>query len=365
MDDVWKALQQFDIDGEPIWIESFGEGHINETYSGYFKHAEKAPFRVILQKINTLVFRDPYALMENITAVTKFIGDKMKKSGDSGRNEVLTVIPTRLGQSMYADETGGFWRSYVFIENAKSYQTVERPILFFSAAKAFGKFQRMLDDFPAQKLHETIPDFHNTPKRFADFVASVQKDAATRAKGVEREIDFVVSRERECGIITGLLNNNEIPVRVTHNDTKLNNVMIDADTDEGVCVIDLDTVMPGSVLYDFGDSIRFGTNPAPEDEKDLDKVVFSLPLYEEYIKGFISEARLTEMELENLAWGARLMTYECGMRFLADYLDGDIYFRTSRPEQNLDRARTQFKLVADMERHYEHLQKIAVELAGR
>jgi hypothetical protein len=361
MNNVWNAALRFDIDGEPIHIERHGGGHIHETYVVYFKHAMKAPFRVILQKINTNVFHNPYAVMENITAVTKFLSGKATECGSRWRNEVLTAIPTRSGGSLFKDEAGNFWRSFVYIENAICYQTPERPALFSSAAKAFGRFQRMLGDFPVHKLHETIPDFHNTPKRFTDFTASVKKDAARRAKGVKREIDFVLSREHECTIVTDLLNSGAIPVRVTHNDTKLNNVMIDINTDEAVCVIDLDTVMPGSILYDFGDSIRFGATLSPEDEKDINKVEFSLPLYEEYTKGFLVEAHLTEKELEYLAWGARLITYEQSIRFLADYLNGDIYYQTSRPDQNLDRARTQIKLLADMERQFGQMQDIVLK----
>ena len=364
MNDIWKVALQFDIDGELIHAERCGDGHIHETYAVYFKHAVKAPFRVIIQKINTNVFRDPYKVMENITAVTSFLRDKIKSGDDEGRSEVLTVIPAQNGGNLFTDEAGSFWRSFVFIENARSYQAAERPVLFSNSARAFGRFQCMLDGFSVHKLHETIPDFHNTPKRYANFIASVGKDAAGRARAVKREIDFLVSRENESRIITDLLNSGTIPVRVTHNDTKLNNVMMDINTDEAVCVIDLDTVMPGSVLYDFGDSIRFGASLSSEDEHDLNKAGFSLPLYEEYTKGYLSEARLTEKELEYLAWGARVIIYEQGLRFLADYLDGDTYYKTSREEQNLDRARVQFKLIEGMERQFDQMRNIVWKYAA-
>jgi thiamine kinase-like enzyme len=363
MNDVFKAALQFDIDGEPIHIERYGDGHIHDTYAVYFKNPVKKPFRVIIQKINTRIFHNPHVVMENITAVTNFLSEKIKSGDDAERYEVLTVIPTKNGLNYFEDEDGSFWRSFVFIENAFCYQNAERPVLFSNSAKAFGKFQRMLDGFSVRKLHETIPDFHNTSKRFEKFMISVEKDASGRAMSVKREIDFVVSRKHECRVITDLLNSGVIPLRVTHNDTKLNNVLMDINTDEAICVIDLDTVMPGSVLYDFGDSIRFGANRSAEDEKDLNKVEFSLSLYEEYTKGYLSEARLTDKELEHLAWGARIITYEQGIRFLADYLDGDIYYRTYRAEQNLDRARVQFKMIEGMEKQFGEMQDIVWKYA--
>ena len=364
MNEIWKAALQFDIDGEPIHIERHGDGHIHETYAVYFRHDINAPFRVILQKINSKIFRDPYKVMDNIAAVTSFLSDRIKNGEANGRNEVLTVIPTKDGHNLFKDEHGNFWRSFVFIENAFCYQCAERPVLFSNSARAFGRFQRMLDGFSVDTLHETIPDFHNTPKRYANFTASVEKDAAGRARSVKREIDFLVSRENESRIITDLMDSGIIPVRVTHSDTKLNNVLMDIHTDEAVCVIDLDTVMPGSVLYDFGDSIRFGANRSPEDEHDLDKVEFSLPLYEEYTKGYLSEARLTEKELELLAWGARVITYEQAIRFLGDYLDGDTYYKTNREEQNLDRARVQIKLIEGMEKCFGQMQDIVWKYGG-
>jgi len=240
---------------------------------------------------------------------------------------------------------------------------VERPILFYNAARAFGKFQRLLADYPAATLHETIPQFHDTGKRFRDFCASVQNNKAGRKALVADEISFVQARETDCTIVTELITAGKMPLRVTHNDTKLNNIMIDNQTDEGVCIIDLDTIMPGSPLYDFGDSIRFGASSAAEDDKDLNKVFMKLDLFESYTKGFLSEvgSALTESELSHLAFSAKLMTLECGMRFLADFLDGDFYFATHYDGQNLDRARTQFKLVADMESKMNQMQAVVAK----
>ncbi len=339
----------FQFSGEPVFIERFGHGHINETYAVYFKFEYSRPIRYIMQKINTLVFRTPDKLMENIVSVTEYLRGKVAAAGGNPAREVLTVVPAKDGGFMAQDASGDYWRAYVFVEDATSYQTVERPELFYQSARAFGRFQRLLDSYPAEKLHETIPDFHNTPKRFADFCAATARDTTGRAAAVRKEIDFLMARESEYGHITNMLASGEIPLRVTHNDTKLNNVMIDNQTGEGVCVIDLDTVMPGSALYDFGDSIRFGTNPAGEDERDLSKVVFRMDLYRQYREGFLSEANLTAKEVANLRLGAKLMTLENAMRFLADHLNGDVYFRIQREGQNLDRARTQIKLAQEME----------------
>ncbi|MBQ4516297.1 MAG: aminoglycoside phosphotransferase family protein, partial [Clostridia bacterium] len=238
-----------------------------------------------------------------------------------------------------------------YIEDSVAYQQVENKEQFYHAAKAFGKFQNQLAGFDASRLNETIPDFHNTRARFAQLKEAIKNDNAGRLKEVQAEVDFALARENMVGIVVDAIDKGEIPLRVTHNDTKLNNVLFDNKTDEAVCVIDLDTVMPGSMLYDYGDSIRFGASSGPEDEKDLDKIYCDLELFDAYTKGFLEELSdsITEKELDLLPFSARLMTYECGIRFLADYLNGDTYFKIHYPEQNLDRCRTQFKLVADME----------------
>ncbi len=325
--------------------EIYGNGHINDTY--LVNHTKK----YILQKINTDIFQNPQRLMENIAAVTDFIRKKVKAAGGNPDRETLTVIRTVDGKNYYKAEDGSYFRMYNFVENAVSYDTITDPAQFYYAARAFGRFQRMLSDFPAATLDETIPNFHNTRSRFEDFQAAVKADLESRAAGVRREIQFVLDREKYADVVNDAMADGSVPVRVTHNDTKLNNVLLDPVTYEGVCVIDLDTVMPGSALFDFGDALRFGANHGAEDDTDLDNVYCDLHLFEQFTKGFLEELgpELTSREIELLPFSAVLMTYECGMRFLGDYLNGDVYFRIHRPGQNLDRARSQFKLAADME----------------
>lgn len=350
------VINAFQFQGEFIYIEPFGCGHINSTYAVYFKNLTTPPVRYILQKINTTIFKNPDELMQNIDGVTSHL---RKKSSNPDR-EVLTIVKTKDNQIYYKDQDGNCWRAYIFIENATSYQTVEKPILFYNAAKSFGKFQNLLADYDAKSLFETIPKFHNTANRYKNFEIALEQNKAGRADLVKEEIEFVKQRKADCSLIVDQIEKGDIPLRVTHNDTKLNNIMIDNETDEGICVIDLDTVMPGSALYDFGDSIRFGASSAAEDEKDLSKVYMDLQLFEEYTKGFLSEAKtaLTDCEINNLALSAKLMTLECGIRFLTDYLDGDTYFRVHREGHNLDRARTQFKLVFDMEQKMDQMNQI-------
>lgn len=349
--DFKSLAQNFKIDGEFIFAESFGCGHINDTYAVYFKRTFEPPFRCIFQRINNNVFKNPIELMKNINGVTTHLRKKIVESGGDADRETLTIIYTNNGESYYIDDEGSYWRSYIFVENAVSHQTVDKPELFYNSARAFGKFQRLLADYPANTLFETIPDFHNTVKRFEALEQAVSADICDRAKDVKAEIDFAFARKNDVGVLVELLNNNELPLRVTHNDTKLNNVLLDIKTGEGVCVIDLDTVMPGLSLYDFSDSIRFGANPAAEDEKDLSKVYMDISLFKAYTEGFLSEAGeiLTEKEIEMLPVAAKIMTFECGIRFLTDYLSGDTYFKIHREGHNLDRCRTQFKLVYDME----------------
>jgi hypothetical protein len=276
----------------------------------------------------------------------------------------MNLIRTRDNSAFYRDPAGGCWRVYQFIEDAVCYEAVKNEEDFYQSGKAFGHFQMMLADYPAAELSETIPHFHDTPKRFRDFKKAVEEDPLGRAAGAAAEIDFVMKREEDCSAADRMLKKGELPLRVTHNDTKLNNIMIDAKTGEAICIIDLDTVMPGLSIFDFGDSIRFGANTAKEDEKDLDKVSLSLKLYETYTRGFLSgcAGSLSENEIGMLPQGARLMTLECGMRFLADYLTGDSYFHIAREGHNLDRSRTQFGLIADMERKWEKLTDITEQV---
>lgn len=353
-----EYLQAWDWQGTPSAPVPYGEGHINQTYVVQVE-GDAGPRRCILQRINTDTFRNPDQLMENVCGVTEYLHGMILRNGGDPARETLHVRPTREGKPYYRAADGGCWRVYDFIEDTVCLQSVRNAEDFCESAAAFGNFQRLLADYPVQKLHETIPHFHDTPKRLADFEAAVQKDPLGRAAEVADEIAFVLARREDCRYMTDLLAAGKLPLRVTHNDTKLNNVLLDKTTGKGICVIDLDTVMPGLVANDFGDSIRFGANDCAEDEPDTSKVHFSLPLYEAYTRSFLGVVgdALTPLERETLPWGARLMTLECGMRFLADYLEGDHYFHIHRPAQNLDRARTQFKLVADMENCWADMQR--------
>ncbi len=327
-------------------IEPYGAGHINDTYLADIK-----PSQYILQRINHNVFKNPDNLMENIVGVTEHLRQKIMAAGGNPDRETLTVIKTKDGQNCLKTEDGNYFRVYLFVDHANTYQTAEKPIQFYNSARALGKFQRQLADYPAETLHETIPRFHDTRDRFEQLRAAITADKVGRAAEVKAEIDFALARENYVDKVLDAIKAGEVPLCVTHNDTKLNNFLFDDKTDEAVCVIDLDTVMPGSRLYDFGDSIRFGASTASEDEKDLSRVTMSLELFEAFSKGFLEEMSqtLTPTEIELLPFSAILLTFECGIRFLTDYLSGDTYFKIHRPEHNLDRCRTQLKLVADME----------------
>lgn len=351
--DVKEIAELFCLDGCAAEIKQITQGYINATYCITTENKS----RYVLQRINTDIFKAPYELMENIQNVTSHIRKKVIEYGGNERREVLTIVKTRDGKLLLDTASNGFWRMYLYIEGATSYQSAEKPELFLNSAKAFGKFQRLLADFPADTLHETIPRFHDTKDRYMHFVEAVENDAANRAALVQEEINFIKQRESACGVILKLIEDKKIPLRVTHNDTKLNNIMMDNKTNEGICVLDLDTVMPGTVLFDFGDSIRFGASTASEDEKDLSKVSISKALFEEYAKGYLSEAKstLNNCEVEHLVFGARIITLEQAIRFLTDYLVGDKYYPVKYQEHNLDRARTQIKLVYDIEQKSDEL----------
>lgn len=355
-----SIIKHFQFKGEYIYCEPFGCGHINSTYAIYFRRETASPVRYILQCINTNIFTDPKGLMNNIDLVTSYLRDKILLAGGDPDRETLTIVKTTDGKPYYTDEEGRCYRAYLFIEDATCYQSVDKPGLFYKAAKAFGNFQKLLKDYPADTLVETIPNFHNTVTRYNNFIKAVEADNENRVQYVTEEIKFIKDREADCGIIVSMIADSSIPLRVTHNDTKLNNIMMDNSTDTGICVIDLDTVMPGSLLYDFGDSIRFGASSALEDETDISKVYMRLDLFEEYVKGFLegTGGALTQKELDSLPLSAKIMTLECGIRFLTDYLEGDHYFKIHRENHNLDRARTQFKLVADMEDKMEAMSQI-------
>ena len=348
------ALAAFDFGGEVVGAVRYGSGHINDTFCVHTQPGEGPCRRFILQRISAAAFHHPDQVMANIASVTAFLRRAIAEAGGDPSRETMTVLLTREGRSFYTDSEGGAWRVYPFIENTVCLQAAETPELFAASARTFGRFQRMLKDYPADTLYETIPRFHDTEDRLAKLKAAVEADVMGRVKDVQPELDFVRKREADCSVALQALREGRLPLRVTHNDTKLNNVLIDRDSGEGICVIDLDTVMPGLSINDFGDSIRFGANHSAEDERDLSKVNFDLSLYEVYTQGFLEGAggALTPAELDYLPWGAKLMTLECGIRFLTDYLEGDHYFRIHREGQNLDRCRTQFKLVADMEEQW-------------
>ncbi|MBQ4065201.1 MAG: aminoglycoside phosphotransferase family protein [Clostridia bacterium] len=363
--ELLSILSHFALEGRPVAVEPYGCGHINSTYCVYCDRGNRPPSRVILQKINTAIFRDPDGLMRNIVLTTAHIRKKHAGSPNVDRC-TLTVIPTEEGKAYYQSENGDCYRAYVFVENSFSLQQVEDAAQFESLAATFGTFQNQLADFDAASLCETIPDFHNTEKRYEAFEEAVKADLAGRAAEVAAEIAFVRNRRADASRLLEELRAGELPLRVTHNDTKLNNVLFDADSGKALCVIDLDTVMPGLVHYDFGDSIRFGASTAAEDEKDLSKVEMDLSLFEAYTRGFLASCgeALTAKEIAYLPFSAKLLTYECGMRFLTDYLNGDTYFKIHYPEQNLDRCRTQLKLVADMEGKMERMEEIVQGLAS-
>jgi Ser/Thr protein kinase RdoA (MazF antagonist) len=353
-----RIAASFQIDGELIAVTPFGSGHINDTYCAVFQQGP-AQARFILQRINSAIFCNPAALMENMQRVTSHLAAKLSGQPDSARR-VLTLIPTRSGRAWHQDEEGGCWRMVRLIEHTHACETARNPRQAFEAARAFGLFQKLLVDLPAPSLHETIPDFHNTPKRFTAFEQALEADAANRAAEARAEIAFALARKP----ITSALLNANLPVRVTHNDTKLNNVLLDDDTGEGLCVIDLDTVMPGLSLYDFGDMVRTATSPAAEDEQDLSRVNLQLPLFEALMRGYLSSAGsfLTSAEKQLLTVAGQVIIFEQAIRFLADHLAGDTYYKVHRPDHNLHRCRTQFKLLESMEWQEGTLNRLLIQV---
>ena len=355
-----EAIGQFRYEGVLIDERPYGSGHINDTYLLTFELAEMGTIKVILQRMNKNIFTKPIELMENILNVTSYLRKKIIENGGDPDRETLNVIRTVDNMPYFVDSEGEYWRSYKFITDATSYDQVESPEDFYQSAVAFGNFQRLLAEYPAETLHETIEGFHDTKARFQVFKKAVEDDVCGRAASVQKEIQFVLEHEHLANVFADLLEKKEIPLRVTHNDTKLNNIMIDNKTRKGICVIDLDTVMPGLAMNDFGDSIRFGASTATEDEQDLSKVSCDMELFDLYAKGFIEGCggKLTEKEIDLMPTGAMVMTFECGMRFLTDYLQGDTYFKIHRENHNLDRCRTQFKLVKDMEAKWDTMREI-------
>ncbi|MBE6370298.1 MAG: aminoglycoside phosphotransferase family protein [Lentisphaerae bacterium] len=352
--DFSSIASSFMLYGDLVSAAPYGNGHINDTFELVFNQSGNQ-VRYILQRINTNIFRDPVSLMENISRVT---AHQKLKSSDS--RQYLTLVSANDGKKYVVDAEGNYFRAYLFIENATSYDILETPRQAYEAARAFGRFQADLADITGGRLVETIPDFHNTPVRVQNLENAIRKDACNRVREVAEEIDFVLSRKDICSKLIDLQKANIIPERITHNDTKLNNVMIDNATGRGICVIDLDTVMPGLVHYDFGDMVRTGTSPAPEDERDLGKIFMRFENFEALLRGYCSEAGkvLNDAELENLPFAGALITLEIGTRFLTDYLEGDVYFKTHREGHNLDRARSQFQLVRSIESQYNEMMNL-------
>ena len=354
--EIKTAFEAFERGGNVVRVEQFTAGLINATYLIETDKKEK----YILQKINTFAFKNPDELMENIVGVTKHITEKIKEIGGDYKRENLNFLPCNSGEYYFRDGNNDAWRMYIYVDDALTYNKPKDISVFRDAGRAFGRFMKLLDGYPAETLHETIKNFHYTPARYENLLKAVESDIKGRKAVCEEEIKFVTDRKADTHKLTDLVKDGILPLRVTHNDTKLNNVLFDINTDKGICVIDLDTIMPGLSLYDFGDSIRSGANKAAEDEADLSKVGIDLELFEAYVDGFLSETAdsLNDAEIDNLAFGAKLMTFECGIRFLTDYLDGDVYFRTTHPEHNIIRARNQFKLVADMEARMDEMNAI-------
>ena len=358
-----NAVQAFQLPEGEISFTAFGNGHINHTYLVTVGGVKE---RYILQRINQYVFHHPDEVQRNILAVTDHLRMKIQQAGGRPERETLRVILSRDGLPWYLDGEENWWRVFPFVENTYSMDLPDTPEVFEKCGRAFGKFQRQLNDFPADRLFETIPNFHNTPWRLASLEEAARKDSEGRLGGVKEELEFCLKRAEWVGKLTDGLREGRLPLRVTHNDTKLNNVLLDRDTGEALCVVDLDTVMPGLLACDFGEAIRTGASTAPEDEQDLSKVDISLPMVRAFSRGFLGElsGELSQEERRSLPWGARLMTLENAMRFLTDYLEGDRYFAIHRPGHNLDRARAQMALVRKMEEHWDELRAAAEEGSG-
>ena len=352
--DINKILREFEIDAN---ISTYGNGHINDTYC-------TNPSKYLILRINTKVFKNPYELMENIENVSEFLGEKIKAQGGDPDRETLKVIRTRDNKNCYKYDEDNYFRVYLFISDTKTIEDDKTLCDLYEAGAGFGKFQQMLADFPVEKLHETIKDFHNTPNRVEALKTAIKEDKAGRASSVKAEIDFALKYAKYSDVIIKGMESGEIPVRVTHNDTKINNILFDSETGKAMAVIDLDTVMPGSMLYDFGDALRMGGSTAPEDEVDLSKIKFDKECFKYFAKGYLSETKdvLTPAEIELLPFSVMLLTYECGIRFLTDYLNGDTYFKIHRENHNLDRARSQFKLVSEIDAMEDELKDIVKSL---
>ena len=359
MNFIKNVFERFEIEGTLKTAEPFGDGHINDTYLVRVEEGTEVK-KYIFQRINRNAFKDVQGLMKNFAAVTEYFKKSLAAEGRDVAREVLSLVYTKDGKSYYEDEDGGAWRVTLYVARSRSYTMKTSPEQIYESTLAFGKFQKALKDFPADTLSETIPDFHNTKKRFRALLDAAEKNVLSRLDSGKAEYEFALAREEFCNTLEDLKSAGVLPLRVTHNDTKLNNVLFDTDTDKAICVIDLDTVMPGLSVNDFGDAVRASTSTAAEDEVDLSKVNFDMELYELAVRGFLdgTAGSLTEAEIHQMPTAAIMMTLECGIRFLTDYLAGDVYFKISRPEHNLDRARNQFKLVSEMEKRIEEMHNI-------
>ncbi len=357
---IKEICEQFSLNGVFTGYEKINNGHVNSTFTLLFEEKGNVK-KYVLQKINTEAFKKPEELMSNIVAVTDHIRKKNEEMNVPwAERGTLTFLPCTNGKYYFISEKNDCWRLYNYIDNVYTCNSIDDEQVFCNAGIAFGDFQNLLADFDGSTLFETIEKFHNTASRFEKLKTAIKENRSGRLENAKDEIEFALKYESEAYVLVDMINEGKLPLRVTHNDTKLNNILFDNVSNKGICIIDLDTVMPGLSLYDFGDSIRFGANTASEDEKDISKVTLSLPLYEAYVKGYLSSAKdaLTDLEKELLPFGAKIMTYECGIRFLTDYLNGDIYFHINYPEHNLDRCRTQFKLVEEIEAKMDKMKEI-------
>lgn len=358
-EELKTIINSFDIPGEAVSFSAITDGHINRTYKVKTQN-ENGNEAFLLQRINTFVFKNPDELMQNIISVTQFLKEKIRKNNGDESRETLTVIKTKDGKSYCKAANGDCWRCYAFVKDTYALNSIDDPEIFYETGRAFGVFQNLLSDYPIDTLFETIPDFHNTEKRYENLEKAIKENKKNRVKEVEKEIAFIRKRKDDTHLFTDLIRKKELPVRVTHNDTKLNNILFDKSTHKGICVIDLDTVMPGLSLYDFGDCIRYGASTAKEDEKDLSLVSIDLKLFGAYAKGYLETAgeALTEKEKQLLAVSSKIMALELGIRFLEDYLNGDEYFNINYPDHNLARTRTQLKLVEDIENKLPQMEEI-------
>ncbi|WP_193212225.1 phosphotransferase enzyme family protein [Luteolibacter marinus] len=356
---IAQIANQFAIEGDFVAGEEIESGHINSTYRATFETGSGSQQRYILQRINEKVFKNPVAVMRNVECVTRHINWKVLRVKRDLGGQTLSLYPGRGGKSWVIGPGGGIWRCYNSIEGCATYDVIENTRQAYQAARAFGSFQDLVSDLPPSEIEETIPDFHHSRRRYERLMKVADADPYGRAGSVGPELEFVRRREDDVSVILGLLDSGLIPWRITHNDTKINNVMIDTETDEAVCVIDLDTVMPGASLYDFGDLVRTATSPAAEDEKDLSKVIMQMPMFEALVDGYLDAAGdfLNESEIEHLAFSGKLISLETGIRFLTDFLEGDNYFKVHHEGHNLDRCRSQFKMVAEIERQQEAMEK--------